>query len=230
MQGAPSKQLLIEPARAQPGQVMRPRPAWAQARNLHAVLPGSLLSGPWKTHMTRPPTLAGHPGPQRWHAPHPGAPEGNGGASAHVAPGEVVRAVLGERAPEVPPGHVLGDEHDLVAGQAGAQELHDVDVAQALQDGDLVAEARALLGRVPRHELDRDWRVALPDALVDLRARAGAHTSSAVMQAAPEACWYVRAVCGELLQVGIRDPPPNPGSRQSKNTSKDVEPAPSCTS
>lgn len=53
--------------------------------------------------------------------------------------------VLRQRAPEVPARHVLGDQHDLVPRKGGPQELHDVDVAQRLQDGDLVAEALLLL-------------------------------------------------------------------------------------
>ena len=48
--------------------------------------------------------------------------------------------------------------------------LHDVGVAQRLQDADLVAEARLLLGRVPAHKLHRHGRAALQHALVHLRA------------------------------------------------------------
>ena len=78
--------------------------------------------------------------------------------------------VLGEGTPEVAARHVLGDEHDLVTGHAGAQELHNVDVAQRLEDGHLVAEALLLLWAVPRHKLHRHGGVALPDPLVHLRA------------------------------------------------------------
>ncbi len=80
--------------------------------------------------------------------------------------------VLGKRAPEVAAGHILGDQHDLVSRQAGPQELHDVDVAERLEDGHLIAEALLLLGAVPSHKLHCHRRVALPDALVHLRTQA----------------------------------------------------------